>query len=487
MRTLAQINAERDTTRARLHDLTAEGEALADRAGREGRQMSSGELERVGRLAPAIERSRTALTSLDAEAHDAIVALVRTGVGGVAEGSYQPPRDDQPAGADPRYAGFQASALRTIERYSGGLSAAANDRLEAIVRRPDPFQFENRYLAAVGEPAYHSAFGKMLRDPQHGHLGWTPAERDAFQSVTEIHDLRAAMSEGTGSAGGFAIPYTLDPSIVISSSGVLNPIRSVARVFTIATRDWKGVSSDGVVAAYVAEAAVATDASPVLAQPVIQTAQGRAFIPASIEVLQDWGGAQNELLTLISDGRDILDATAFLTGNGTASPVGLLAIGTTGSLATAQRIQTTTTAVYAVGDPWLLKAALPARFIPNTTIAANPAVFDTTYRFVGGNSTEPVQFDAGRGGSFLGRPKIEWSTMVTTTTTASRIMVAGDFRQFFIADRLGMTAELIPHLTQQAVAGAGVGMPTGQRGLYAYWRTGSVVAVPNAFRYLEVK
>ena len=29
--------------------------------------------------------------------------------------------------------------------------------------------------------------------------------------------------------------------------------------------------------------------------------------------------------------------------------------------------------------------------------------------------------------------------------------------------------------------------PTGQRGLYAYGRTGAGVTMPNAFRYLEVK
>jgi len=50
-----------------------------------------------------------------------------------------------------------------------------------------------------------------------------------------------------------------------------------------------------------------------------------------------------------------------------------------------------------------------------------------------------------------------------------------------IADRIGGTIELIPHLF-----GATNRFPTGQRGLYYYWRTGSDVLVQNAFRYLEV-
>jgi HK97 family phage major capsid protein len=184
------------------------------------------------------------------------------------------------------------------------------------------------------------------------------------------------------------------------------------------------------------------------------------------------------LLGLIRDGRDTLDATMFLTGSGTNQPFGLLT-----GLTTTQRVQTLTVATYAVGDPWLLKAQIPARFIASTTFAANPSTWDTTYRFVGGNSTEPLQMPT-RDGAFLGQPKVEWSTMVsTTTTTGSKIIIGGDFKAgYTIVDRIGMTAELIPHLF-----GATNRFPTGQRGIYAYWRTGANVVVANAFRYLEVK
>jgi HK97 family phage major capsid protein len=172
-----------------------------------------------------------------------------------------------------------------------------------------------------------------------------------------------------------------------------------------------------------------------------------------------------------------------LTGTGTNEPSGILNIGGLNGLTTTQRVQTTTTAVYALGDPWLLKAALRPRDIPNTTFAAAPGIWDLTFRFIGGNSTEPLQFGAdGRGGDFLGRPKFEWSSMVTTTTTASRIMLAGDFSAYVIADRIGMSAEIIGALFDQAT-----GRPTGQRGWFARWRTAAGVAVPEAFRYLEVK
>src|SRR5262249_29476992 len=104
------------------------------------------------------------------------------------------------------------------------------------------------------------------------------------------------MTIGTGSAGGFALPFSLDPSVMLTSNGALNPIRQVARVFTIPTDQWKGVSSAGVTASYDPEASEVSDDSPTLAQPVIDSAMGRAFVPFSYEVGQDWGSLQEELL-----------------------------------------------------------------------------------------------------------------------------------------------------------------------------------------------
>jgi HK97 family phage major capsid protein len=373
------------------------------------------------------------------------------------------------------------AALRTIDR-NAKLSEPGAVAMDRLVRQNDPIGQGSRYLTAVGDPAYLTAFGKLLADPQYGHLRHTPAEVAAMQRVGVVEQERTAMATSPGAQGGFAIPYTLDPSILLSSTGALNPVRLLADVTQVSTHDWKGVSSDGVTAVYVAEGVEATDASPVLAQPAISTFQGRAFVPYSIELGQDYDTLTSELGKLIADARDVLDATMFLTGNPASNqPGGILNIGGTGGLTTTQRVQTATTATYVLADPWTFKAALPARWLNSVTFAANPATWDTTYRFVGGNSAEPLQMPT-RDGPFMGRPKVEWSTMGTGTTTATKLIIGGDFSNYKIVDRIGMQVELIPHLF-----GATSRFPMGQRGLYAYWRTGAGVTVPNAFRYLEVK
>jgi HK97 family phage major capsid protein len=114
-----------------------------------------------------------------------------------------------------------------------------------------------------------------------------------------------------------------DPSIILSSSGVLNPVRSVARVESISTMEWKGVSSDSVTATYAAEATEVGDNSPTLAQPVVKAEKGQAFLPFSIELGQDWSSLSAELGPLFADARDVLDATMFLTGSGTNQPFGV--------------------------------------------------------------------------------------------------------------------------------------------------------------------
>jgi hypothetical protein len=66
-----------------------------------------------------------------------------------------------------------------------------------------------------------------------------------------------------------------------------------------------------------------------------------------------------------------------------------------------------------------------------------------------------------RDGNILGIPTFEWSTMTATIATTNKIAIYGDFSTFLIADRLGGTVELIPHLF-----GATNRFPTGQRGAY---------------------
>jgi HK97 family phage major capsid protein len=236
------------------------------------------------------------------------------------------------------------------------------------------------------------------------------------------------------------------------------------------------VSSAGVTGGYAAEAAEAADDSPTLVQPQIDCARGHVFVPYSWEIGQDWTNLEYELVQAIVDRRDVVDATQFLTGTGTNSPAGVLT-----GLTTAQRVQDLAAPFPAIADHYALKQALPPRFMGNGTFAANPAQYDRTYQLVSpGSTTGGGPLLPTREGPLMGRPKVEWSTMANVSTAGTKLIIYGDFLAgYTVVDRIGLMVSNVPHLFGAAFR------PTGQSGLYAFWRTGAGVVVPEAFRYLE--
>jgi HK97 family phage major capsid protein len=104
-------------------------------------------------------------------------------------------------------------------------------------------------------------------------------------------------------------------------------------------------------------------------------------------------------------------------------------------------------------------------------------IINQTYRFVGGNSTEPPIINDDRT-LLVGKPFVENSAMATVTTTGTKFLAYGDFSRFYIVDRIGLQIELIQHLFGASQR------PTGQRGLFAYWRNSSKLIDANAIRVL---
>ncbi len=333
-----------------------------------------------------------------------------------------------------------------------------------------------RWAEATASRDYESAFTKLLADPQRGHLLWTPAEQEAYQRVAAVQAEQRAMSVGTDSAGGFMVPLTLDPSIMLSSDGSVNPLRRVARVVQTTTNSWSGVTSAGVTAEWKAEGAEVADASPTLAEPNIPVHFGDAFVPFSFEFGMDAVNAVNELQRLMVDAADQLQASAFMNGTGTGQPTGL----TTG-LASGSKVATTTADTLAIDDVTSLQSALPSRFQPRAQWLGNL----TTINMIGGFETSAgsLRFPEVSSDRLLRKPLNEASELDTAGDTANagndNVLAYGDFAAgFVIVDRVGTSVELVPHLFGSN------SRPTGQRGLLMHFRTGSGVVVDNAIRLL---
>jgi HK97 family phage major capsid protein len=214
-------------------------------------------------------------------------------------------------------------------------------------------------------------------------------EADAMRVVAAVEAERA-MSVGTSAAGGFGVPFALDPTIMLSSDGSVNPLRQLATVTPITTNEWRGITSAGVSASFDAEAQEVSDDSPTLAQPTIAVNRADAFIPFSFEVGMDYPGFQAEIGKLLQDSKDQLEASAFTTGNGTPpNPQGVIT-GATNVVTTAG------TALFAVADVYSTQNALPPRFSPNAAWLSSSTVANLIYRMAGGGSTEPEPFNDDR-------------------------------------------------------------------------------------------
>ena len=85
-------------------------------------------------------------------------------------------------------------------------------------------------------------------------------------------------------------------------------------------------------------------------------------------------------------------------------------------------------------------------------------------------------------GTLFGRPvyTTDYAPEFTGTTAAANILVVGDFSNFVVAQRAGMSVELIPHLF-----GATNSRPTNQRGFFATARHGFDSVNDLGFRLLQ--
>ncbi|WP_100498320.1 phage major capsid protein [Geodermatophilus chilensis] len=367
---------------------------------------------------------------------------------------------------------LRGQALTAIERCEA-LPDAVRQRVTVDVEADDdPAAGLARATVELSQPAYRSAFLRWLADPQHGHYEWSPEERAA---VRRVSTLSRAMSLGVPGAGGYLVPYELDPAILISSAGSASPMRQVARVTTTASSEKRFVTSAGVTASWDAELAEVGDDSPSLLNPAVTVHKGAAFVPVSIELFEDSADLGQQIGALFTDAKAQLEAAAFTLGTGTGQPRGVI----TAVSAVPGSVLATGTNALAAADVFANQAALPARWRPRARFMCNLSVLNGFRQLpVAAGLNDSLVDDSGPVPRMAGWQVVENSHMdgALTATSPDYALLSGDFTQYAIVDRIGTTVEVIPHLMGPGRT------PIGARGFYMHWRTGADVLIPDAFR-----
>lgn len=364
---------------------------------------------------------------------------------------------------------LRSRALCAIEKMPGANDTVRNAATNILEGFDDADATIARMALATSSPEYIRAWSKVASG--RGHM-LSDAEQRALERAMSLTDNQ----------GGYLVPFQLDPTVIITANGSRNQIRQIARK-VVATGDvWNGVSAGAVSWSWDPEFTEVSDDSPPLAQPSIPVYKAQGFVPISLEALQDEANVTTEVARLLSFGRDVLEASAFTTGSGSNQPTGLI----TALVASSPTVivPSATTDTFASADVYALDSALPARYRTGASWMANRAIYNRIRNFDtqgGAQMWERIRADVPP--ELLGRPAYEAEDMdgVLNASQENYVLVYGDFENYVIADRIGMTVEFVPHLFA-----TGNNRPNGQRGWYAYYRVGADSVNDAGFRILNV-
>lgn len=438
----------------------ADGDAALERAKTLTDEIKLVE-ERIGELEAIVERAHNA--------KDVPFSVVTT--------------PDDPYNVDLRAAPRNEATVRDINERAfravaeeRGLGDDRKGRAEELLRdqRTNRGGALARHIIATGRPEYRSAWGKLVTSPQ------PLLSAEELRAVEEVRALQITAD----SSGGYLMPFTLDPTIILTNNGAVNPIREVATVRTVATDNWQGVSSAGVTASYASESTEVGDGTPTLAQPNVQIEQAHAFVPFTVQAEDDLANLAEDVAVMFGDAKSRLEALKFTSGTGTNEPAGLIAAGVAFDSGSSV-VNTAGSGAFVIGDVFSLQEALPARWDANGVWMMNKKVVNKIRQFGTANNYFAFMTDLKGDGRdpILGDQVYRNSEMDSDVTTAGKkIAVYGDIgAAYLILDRIGLSIELVPHLFGAS------GRPTGQRGWYARWRNGANVVNGSAIRILNVK
>jgi HK97 family phage major capsid protein len=353
------------------------------------------------------------------------------------------------------------------------MSSHQMTEIDKLVRSAKHTDLARRILVTEND-AYRSAFFKLMTMAQ------PILDEDETRAMLVYQEYRA-QSEGTTTAGGFAIPVFIDPSVILTDQETDNPFLNIARTVDITTNAWKGISAAGVVWSFDAEGAAVSDDSISIAQPTVTSFTARGFIPYSIEVGEDWPGFQEEMGRLLGEGYDELLLVKFTNGNGTTEPRGLL---TALDANTNVEVVSTTDATFGAADVDKVWKALPQKYRRNASWMGSVDINDRVRAFGNGNNygQQSVDLRAPNVDFIKGTPSYEnaYFPDFTGTTGAENRLVVGDFRNYVVARRRGMNVEFVPQLFDVTN-----NRPTGQRGWFAHARIGGNSVNDLGFRLLQ--
>lgn len=320
------------------------------------------------------------------------------------------------------------------------------EKVETKISRPGLLEGKQQDGESREQMEYRSAFFDWVRSPTDSERQQKAAH--AYGKVLETKATQVVTS--TGSAGGFALPEIVEQQIARLSVDI-SPIRQIATVRMVGSPDYKELFDiNGAGFEWVGEADTRSQTdTPDLAEVAPTFGMASAKPQASEESLDDlFFDVENWLIESAAEAIAEGEGAAFVSGNGTKKPTGILA-GTPVSTTDASRAFGTLQYVaggQAAALPTSLDKfydmvyALRARYRNNANWVTSKLVMADLRKYKDGNNQYLWQpsIIAGQPSTFIGYPVAEAEDMPAVAANAFPVAF-GDFREgYLIADRVGM-------------------------------------------------
>ena len=335
------------------------------------------------------------------------------------------------------------------------------EKLITKASRPGIVHGDREQRESAESVQYRNVFMDWVRQPGN------PERRDAlFRAGKELkkaqsqqraagddgwEERAAQTSTGTGSAGGFALPEQIERQIARLSVDI-SPLRQLATVRTVGSPDYKELFDvNGAGFEWVGEGDTRNQTNtPDLREVAPTFGMASARPQATEESLDDlFFDVESWLIESAGEAIGQGEGAAFIGGNGTKKPTGLLA--GPAPLATADSSRAFGTLQYiasgqASAMPTSLDVlydvvyALRARYRRNAVWMSNKTVLSTLRKYKDTTNQYLWQpaVSAGQPDTFMGYRVVEAEDMPVVAANAFPIAF-GDFREgYLIADRVGM-------------------------------------------------
>jgi HK97 family phage major capsid protein len=248
---------------------------------------------------------------------------------------------------------------------------------------------------------------------------------------------------------GAVLPSPLDPSIVLANAGTIDPMRSVARVDQTVANTKRYITSAGVTASFDAELTETSDDSPTLTEVTITARKAQGFVQASVEAAMDQPDISEEVARMFGDAKARLEGTNFIKGAAASNqPIGIEKALDGGS----SELAPATAEAFAAADVYSTLEGLPARYRANAVFQAELPTLNGIDQFETGNGAKLFPEVGSSNPVILRRRVVENSNidaLADLNPAASEdnfLLFVGDWSQYVIMDRIGMSIQYIPAL-----------------------------------------